>query len=374
MSMVMALRNSVSRDGLRRVPAAVGLAVLAVGLWAADAGVAQAQDAGAVMQRMDRLERDLSTLQRQVYRGEAAPGPSSGIAVPTQSGQAQAQPLPGDVAGRLQGRLADLERLIQDLTGRVEQTQFETRRMAQRLDQLVTDVDFRLSRIEQATGLGGMAAAGPADAPSGASPEALPGAPTDAPAVAGTMTPVVPGSPVQPLIGAPSAGQGTLGYMRSDGTAVGAPGQPQRPPPAQGGAPGAAAGVLPEGTAEEQYRAAFSLLRKGDFGAAEQALGAFLERHPDHELAGNAQYWLGESHYVRGDMQQAAVAFLDGYRTYPESGKGPDNLLKLGMTMGQLGQTDQACAALEKLGQDYPQAADAIKRRAVAERQKIGCR
>jgi len=129
----------------------------------------------------------------------------------------------------------------------------------------------------------------------------------------------------------------------------------------------------PDAPAEEQYRHAFSLLRKGDFPAAEQALAAFLRQHPDHDLAGNAQYWLGESFYVRGDLQKAAVAFLDGYRTYPKSGKGPDNLLKLGMTVGQLGQKEQACAALEKLGLEYPQASDAIKRRAVAERQKLGC-
>jgi tol-pal system protein YbgF len=132
--------------------------------------------------------------------------------------------------------------------------------------------------------------------------------------------------------------------------------------------------AVPAGTPEDQYNQAFALLRAGDYASAEQALKGFLAAHPQHELAGNAQYWLGETYYVRGDYKQAAVAFLDGYRAYPKSAKGPDNLLKLGITMGQIGQSKEACAAFQKLSADYPQASDVIKRRAASERDKLGCR
>lgn len=365
--MVMASRFTLARPWMRRlvlsmvVTSVAGLAVPAM---------AQAQDARMV-QRLDRLERDLSTLQRQVYRGEA-PASQTGVAQP--GTEASAQALPGDVAGRLQVRIAELERLVTELTGRIEETQYETRRQSQRLDQLVADVDFRLGRLEQATGLTAMGAVGPDGQPL---PEGA-GAPSEAMPLAGGA----PEAQGQAPATAPT-GPGILGYMRPDGTAVPAPStapSAEGAPPAgllrpQDGAPadGPSASLPAGATAEEQYRHAFNLLRKGDFAAAEQALRAFLEAHPEHELAGNAQYWLGESYYVRGDMQNAAVAFLDGYQTYPKSGKGPDNLLKLGMAMGQLGQTQQACAALQKLGLEYPQASDAIKRRSVAERQKLGC-
>lgn len=368
MSMVKASRIALARPWLCRLVASVMVAS-AAGL--AAPAVAQAQDA-RLTQRLDRLERDLSTLQRQVYRGEAPAGEASGVARPA------AQPMDGDVAGRLQGRIADLERLVSDLTGRVEETQHQTRRLSQRLDQLVSDIDFRLGRIEQATGL-----------------TAVPGPDGQAAPAAGSA-PLDDGQGAPDSATAPEDGagqgpqQGVLGYMRQDGSAVAGPdsnatgNRPAGLLRPQGNA-GASTAQGPEGdqqtaaplpadaSPEEQYRHAFDLLRKGDFAAAEQSLKAFLEAHPDHNLAGNAQYWLGESYYVRGDMQAAAVAFLDGYRTYPKSGKGPDNLLKLGMTMGQLGQTKEACAALEKLGLEYPQAPDAIKRRAVAERQKMGC-
>jgi tol-pal system protein YbgF len=328
--------------------AAVGLGI---GLGLAGGPPARAADSTQVLlQRLERMEGDLNTLQRYVYRGNAP----AATATPTGTGAAGAsQSLPADVAGRLQVRMGELERLVQDLTGRVEESQFQTQRLSQRLDQLISDVDFRLSRLEQ----GGGGAVSAPDAAAGM---------TMAEGAAGDAT-VLPPSSQAPS--EPPQAPGVLGYMRSDGSAAPAPGL-LRP---EAAAPSGGLAALPEGTPEDQYRYAFSKLRTRDFVAAEQLLTAFLKAHPDHDLAGNAQYWLGETYYARGDMEKAAVAFLDGYKTYPKSSKGPDNLLKLGMTVGQLGQKEQACAALSKLAVEYPQAPDSIKRYAVAERQKLGC-
>jgi len=131
--------------------------------------------------------------------------------------------------------------------------------------------------------------------------------------------------------------------------------------------------MLPDGTPKEKYDYAFSLLRRADYGRAEAALKRFLEAHPRDALAGNAKYWLGETYYVRGDFEQAAVEFLDGYQNYSKSNKGPDNLLKLGLAMAKLGQLQGACTALSRLSTEYPEASDTILRRAQNERGRLNC-
>ena len=139
-------------------------------------------------------------------------------------------------------------------------------------------------------------------------------------------------------------------------------------------APAGAAVSLPEGTPKAQYDFAFEFLKRQDYPHAETTLRDFLKRHPKDPLAGNAQYWLGETYYVRGDFQQAAVEFMAGYQNYPKTNKGPDNLLKLGMSMAKLNQTAGACTALGRLGKDYPNAEDAIEKQAKAERTRLKCK
>ena len=134
------------------------------------------------------------------------------------------------------------------------------------------------------------------------------------------------------------------------------------------------ASALPAGSPQDQYRFATSFLAKSDWAGAERALSAFLAAHPKDELAGNAQYWLGESFYVRGDFNNAALAFAKGYKDYPKNAKGPDNLLKLGLSLANLKKTQSACASFERVGKDFPDASSAIKSRVSAERKKLRCR
>lgn len=315
----------------------------AVAVIVPSAPAAAQQDVRPLLERMERLERDINTLQRQVYRGGGAPAQGA-------AGQQGFAELPGDVAGRMQVRMSELERLVQELTGRVEEVQFQTRQVNERLEQFIKDTDFRLNELQgNAPMAGGGAAAGGEATAASTMPTAPAGTDMGVPAGAGT-------------------GQGVLGVMPGGSAGAAASGRP-----AAATAP-AAASPPPGATPREQYDYAFALLRKGDYPAAEQALSGFLRAHPQDELAGNAQYWLGETHYVRGELQKAAVAFLDGYRTYPKNSKAPDNLLKLGITMGRLGQTKEACAALGRMISEYPQAADVLKRRASTERETLGCK
>ena len=94
--------------------------------------------------------------------------------------------------------------------------------------------------------------------------------------------------------------------------------------------------LLPDKPAEEQYEFAVSFMKIGDYETAEFALKEFIEKNKDHDLAGSAQYWYGETFRIRQLYSDAATAYLDGYQNYPKSKKAPDNLLKLGITMVQL--------------------------------------
>lgn len=130
--------------------------------------------------------------------------------------------------------------------------------------------------------------------------------------------------------------------------------------------------LQPTETPDELYKTANEALLRRQFPEAEAGFRSFLSKYPDHSLAGSAQYWLGETFYVQGDSKQAAQNFLQAYKTYPKSRRAPDSLLKLGMALNKMGQKDQACAALNSVGTEFPRAVEA-KKRASAEYKRAGC-
>ena len=101
-------------------------------------------------------------------------------------------------------------------------------------------------------------------------------------------------------------------------------------------------------------------MKIGDYETAEFALKEFIDKNKDHDLAGNAQYWYGETFRIRQLYSDAATAYLDGYQNYPKSKKAPDNLLKLGITMVQLGEKDQGCKMISGLKKEYPKASKSV--------------
>ena len=153
--------------------------------------------------------------------------------------------------------------------------------------------------------------------------------------------------------------------------AGGAASVPGAPPPAV-----TTAALPPPGDGsnpKQLYETAYGYLLQRDYGAAEAAFDDFLKKHPSDSLSGNAQYWLGESHFVRGQYKAAASAFLKGYQTYGQSQKAPDSLLKLAMSLDRLGQRDAACSSYAELNTKFPNAPQSVKARAQSERQRVGC-
>ena len=131
--------------------------------------------------------------------------------------------------------------------------------------------------------------------------------------------------------------------------------------------------LLPDKPPKDQYEFAVSFMKIGDYETAEFALKEFIEKNKDHDLAGNAQYWYGETFRIRQLYSDAATAYLDGYQNYPKSKKAPDNLLKLGITMVQLGEKDQGCKMILGVKKEYPKASKSVLQKAQYEQKKFKC-
>ena len=131
--------------------------------------------------------------------------------------------------------------------------------------------------------------------------------------------------------------------------------------------------LLPDKPPKEQYEFAVSFMKIGDYETAEFALKEFIDKNKDHDLAGNAQYWYGETFRVRQLYQDAATAYLDGYQKYPKSNKAPVNLLKLGVMLVQIGEKEQGCSMILGVKDQYPKANQSVIQKAEYEKKKFNC-
>ena len=336
---------------VRLRPVLAAAALLALG---SPGAMAQSTELQNLIQRVDRLQREISTLQRQVYAGGEIPQPAPGATI------APGEDVKPAVAARLHTRVNELENQLRNLTGQIEQANFEVSQVAARLDKLVGDVDFRLRELEARLGGGLPSDGGQGGAVLGAAPGGQPGGFASADPATPQVLGEVPRAQVEALRASQGQGQGQPTSLAPQTEQVAA-------------APAASGGGLPGGSVKADYDYAFGLLRQANYVEAESALKDFLEQHADDPLAGNAKYWLGETYYVRGDFRQAAVTFAEGFQRYPESTKAADNLLKLGMSLAQLDKKDDSCGAFSELLKRYPDASGSVLQRASLERERLSC-
>ena len=118
--------------------------------------------------------------------------------------------------------------------------------------------------------------------------------------------------------------------------------------------------ILPNESPDKQYQFATSFLKVGDYSTAERAFREFVDTNPEHNLAGNAQYWYAETFRIRQLYTDAASAYLEGYQRYPKGEKAPINLLKLGVSMVQIGEKDQGCKMINGVEEQYPEANQSV--------------
>ena len=134
-----------------------------------------------------------------------------------------------------------------------------------------------------------------------------------------------------------------------------------------------ASASLPDDPDDLYQKAIELLLAKKDYSAAAKAIDVFLARYPNHPKAGQALYWLGELHYVQKDFKTAATSYLESSRSYPDSARAADSMLKLGISLRALGQKEQACLTWGELDARFPKPPQRIKRRMEIEREKARC-
>ena len=275
----------------------------------------------ALRQRVEQLEEQLVDLQVVIGTLESL---AKGATAPVGAGGHPSQGVAATLSGADAGRLDALETQIRAMAAQLEQMQ------------------------EQIRALGARGALAPQAANEYAAPPRAGGAP-------------------EPTA-SDRAGFGAL-TVSPDGASDAIDRALQEPPRA--GAP--ATGEAEEASPKQLYETAYGYLLQRDYGAAEAAFDSFLKRHPNDPLAGNAQYWLGESLYVRGQYRAAAGAFLKGYQSYSRSAKAPESLLKLAMSLQRLGQKDAACSSYGELSAKFPNAPPHVNASAQLERQRAGC-
>jgi tol-pal system protein YbgF len=322
---------------MSRVTFANGMKIAAVaGLLAlAPMASVQADEVDDLRAELQQLKQQVTFLENQMPKGGGAVAGG------------------GTVAAQNEVRFQQYDQQMSQLTGQIEQLELKINDIADKFDRMQKDTEFRLSELERQSAGGG-------------SVPPVAGADTGA-AATGAAAPaqVDPGAPPQPTE------PGVMGTLSNDQMQN----LPQAPAGAAQQAATSAAGsvVLPGNTPQEQYDYATGLVQRGAYPEAEIALKSFVAEHPKDPLAGNAQYWLGETYYVRSDFKNAAVAFAEGYQKYPKSAKSADNLLKLGMSLGQTGRNPDACTAFRQLDKQFPDASQAIKDRAARAKQRYKC-
>ncbi len=322
--------------------------------------MAPAQEPGdwrGVVNRLNRLQEQIYDMRDNSYGGGA------------QQLQGSVETDPAGQAG-LALRIDNVEGQMRNLTGQIEQLAYQVQQLNERFNRFSEDVEFRFQQngkgrsgnLQAPRNGNRVAEARPPkrivnDASSYSNESQLADSGLDG---GGEISDYNENSEdVVQLNTAP--GPSVLGTIPADGqqSASLLP-EPVTSQPLDGGGP--------DGLYQESHE---KMLRR-QFGAAEAGFKKFLRDYPGNKLAGNAQYWLGETYYARRQYKLAARAFLNGYKKHKNSAKAPDNLVKLGMTLARLGQKKQACATLSEAQKRYPRAA-AVRTVAKKERSRAGC-
>lgn len=292
------------------------------------ASPAAAQTAGAD-RRLERIERDLRTVQSIVMQAQATGQP---VVVKPEG--------PDPALNALQTRSEDLESTVRRLNGQMEtlghdleQTRRAEAAAEAERSSLAQLLNERLSRIEaQLTALTQSATASD---------------PTLAEA---------PPPPEPPRRGGAAAGDATARAQAQDTGVLGGP------PPA------------PPATAAESFTRARDLFTTGEHAAATAAFQDFLARYGSNARAPEAYYWLGESYYAQHGFQNATAAYANALKDRPTNAWAPAAMVRLSQALTQSNQNAQACAALAEFDQRYAaKAAAAVKTNADAVRRRARC-
>ena len=297
-----------------------------------------------VLQILEALQQDIKTLERAVYSDSfKTKNNNNGGETLSDNGSEEA-------LTRHLLKLSEIENQFRDLTNKFEEINFKLDKLSNRLTKLQSDNQLRFEQVEKT--VGNVVSTGAANLSENNidKDNILPG--TSQPQDLGSISykDMTTTETTQQTQSVDSTSTVLLENVESIEK------------------------LLPEGSAKEQYEFATSFLKVGDYNTAERALKEFVQSNPNHQLAGNAQYWFAETFRIRQLYVDAASAYLEGYQKYPKSEKAPDNLLKLGVSLVQIGEKDQGCMMITSLEKEYPEATQSILQKAKYEEKKFECK
>ena len=286
----------------------------------------------AISDQIQVITKDLKTLEKAVYQ-------KSDIVTPKASNVTNSDGLNEDIMTKHLLKLNEIEDQFRELTNKFEEVNFKLDKLSTRVSKIQSDTQLRFSDLENGSAVNQTE-----------KQTSLPGSakPQDFGAAPGYQTSNLPK-------------EQSINSVQSAQTVIAE--EPEK-----------RESLLPDKPAGEQYEFAVGFMKIGDYETAEFALKEFIEKNKDHDLAGSAQYWYGETFRIRQLYSDAATAYLDGYQNYPKSKKAPDNLLKLGITMVQLGEKDQGCKMISGLKKEYPKASKSVLQKAQYEQKKFKCK
>ena len=290
------------------------------------------------------IQEDIQTLEKAVYSESFDENEIS------TNQNINLDPNSEDVLTRHLLKLSEIESQFQNLTNKFEEINFKLDKLSTRLSKVQSDNQLRFQQIEKTM----------VSSISNEANKLLTSNDTDNKVLPGTSEPQDLGSVSYKDMTSDSNTQETVSIDSTQSVVTETFGIEES--------------ILPDEKPEDQYKFATSFLKIGDYNTAERAFREFVKKNPEHKLAGNAQYWYAETFRIRQLYTDAASAYLEGYQNYPKSDKAPINLLKLGVSLVQIGEKDQGCLMISGVKKQYPNANESVIQKAKYEEKKFECK
>ena len=297
----------------------------------ANISFAQQDKMNELLDRLEKIQKDIQTLEKAVYSKNVAL-PSDNVVV-------------NEALTRQLAKISELEKQIQQMTSKFEENNYKLQQLSDRLNKVSNDSQFRFQQLES-----NKAISEKVSTPKEVILE-------KAPIVKKNETNILNSEEVN------KEEENLIQEQPVQSENIKLKEKVNKPKTK----------VLPKVSIAEQYKYATNIMKSGDFEKAEIAFKEFVDTHSKHELAGSAQFWYGETFYIRQLYEDAAAAFLDGYQKYPNSPKASENLLKLGVTLAELGEIEQGCKMIINLKKAYPKTDASILQKSSYEKKRFNC-
>ena len=297
----------------------------------ANISFAQQDKISELLDKLEKIQKDIQTLEKAVYSKNPTLSSDSVVV--------------NEALTRQLSKISELEKQIQEMTSKFEENNYKTQQLSDRLNKVSNDSQFRFQQLENNKAISEKVSA-----------------PKE---VIVEKTPVVVKKNENNILNSEEIDkeQNVIEEKKVQSDNIKLKEKVSKP----------RTKVLPKVSIAEQYKYATNIMKSGDFEKAEIAFKEFVDTHSKHELAGSAQFWYAETFYIRQLYDDAAAAFLEGYQKYPNSPKAPENLLKLGVTLAELGEIEQGCKMIINLKKAYPKTDAAILQKSSYEKKRFNC-